>query len=367
MRSHSSILLSILLLLCQVTKAQMKTEQDLVNEIVICMQMNDDSSYAKLFPPFTLLTELAYTYSPRDSFENIRINRLRSNQNELRKFDPEFNPDIFNLLDFVHTKGADSGIHWGDITIVRYELQKQRLPRELIGFELIAPIRLHGYIFLQDMLTRRRYGVTVKDIYLLKDKWYGGMVMNILEANSIQEFEYWLREEQKELRKLLIAKKNGTLDSVLAAKDSIRKSNIELGLWEDEEEMKTIYKEIVDRKLFKGFLDKEYDIDLYIRYIKGTCPEPVCDWEAMYKIEGYDEYIFLDVERKEDGTYVFTEEEVGVMELQEMGGVMTGTWTSFRDKTEYEVYVKEEEEMKNRKLYKLDKNFEELDWSDEEY
>ena len=255
--------------------AQKDDEQELAREIVISLQTADDSSYEALFPTMKLMSDLVYTYNPKDSMEMVRIFQLRRNIRHLRQFDPESNPKILELFDFVRQKGSDSGIHWGDILIAKYEFDKQRLPRELIGFELIAPIRMQGYIFIRDMLTRKRYGIAIKDIYLFNDKFYGGLVLNILEASNIAEYEESLREEEAELRKLMIAKANGTLDSLLAVKDSVKKSRIKVSnLYDDEEEEeeKDMFKEIVDRKLYIGYFDKEMPVELYVRFIKGPCP-----------------------------------------------------------------------------------------------
>lgn len=347
--------------------AQVNTEKELVERIITILQAGDDSSYAALFPTFKMMSDMAAIYQPRDSFQIDRINRLRVNMRRLAQFDPEQNPKIIDMMNFVRKKGADSGVHWGDILIAKYELDKQRLPYELIGFELIAPLRMQGYIFIRDMLTRRRYGIAVKDIYMMDGKWYGGLVLNILEAGNEAEYEEALADEERELKRLMVLKKQGLLDSVLAARDSIRKSKMYAGSTNEDEEDESaeeepMYKDIADRKLYTGYFDKQVEVELYIRFIKGTCPESICSFEAMYKFGDLDEYIILEVERKRDGTFVMTEEELGVMELKLQGNTFTGTWTSVRDKTEYEAYLKEKEELRDRKLYKLDKTYEEIRW-----
>lgn len=345
--------------------AQAASEKELVYKIVDILRSGSDSSYAAIFPTFKMMADLAATYQPRDSFQMERINKIRLNMRHLQQFDPEYNPAIVSRMNFVRKKAADSGVHWGDILIAKYELDKQRLPYELIGFELIAPIRMQGYIFIRDMLTRRRYGIAVRDIYMMGDKWYGGTVLNILEASNEAEYEESLAIEEKELKKLMIYKERGLLDSVLAARDSIRKSKLYAGAGvddEDEEAERTLYKDIADRKLYTGYFDKQVEVELYMRFIKGPCPEAICSFEAMYKFGDLNEYIILEVERKPDGTFVMTEEELGVMELKLEGNTFTGTWTSVRDKTEYEAYLKEKEEIRDRKLYKLDKTYEETVW-----
>lgn len=367
MRFVYLIITMVLFLPVQKATAQAKTEQELVQQIITILQTGDDSSYVGLFPNMKLMSEAITEFQPKDSIQELRINKLRSNMHHLSKFDPELTPKIVDMMNFVRKKGADSGVHWGDILIAKFELDKQKLPYELIGFELIAPLRMQGYIFIRDMLTRRRYAIAVRDMFLIKDKWYGGLTLNILEASNAAEYEESLAIETKELQRLMAAKREGVLDSVLAARDSIRKISMynDLGLDEDEEEeseLDPVLKEIVDRKVFTGYFDKTVEVELYIRYIKGACPQGVCSWEAMYKFGDLDEYIVLDVELRPDGTFVFTEEELGIMELKPSGDTFTGTWTSVRDKTEYEAYLKEKKEIKDRKLFKLDKTYEETRW-----
>lgn len=343
--------------------AQKDTEKELVQEIINSIQTADDSAYASLFPPYNMMAEAVYNYQPKDSIQIERINQIRRNLKELRQYDPELNTTIIERMNFVREKASDSGLHWGDILIAKYELDKQRLPYEQIGFELIAPMRMQGYIFVRDMLTRRRYGIAVRDIFLINDKWYGGLVLNILEGSSAAEYEESLRDEEKELQRLLAYKEVGLLDSVLAAKDSLRK--LATGGFDDDEEderPETMFKDIAERKFYTGYFDKEVEVELYVRGIKGNCPDLVCRWEAMYRFGDIDKFIVVDVEKRPDGTFVFTEEDMGVMEIQLHGDTFTGTWTALSDKTEYEVYLKHNESMKDRKLFKLDKTFEDLLW-----
>lgn len=358
---------SILFLCClfsaQPIFAQKDTEKELVQEIINTIQTADDSAYASLFPPFEMMTQAVYNYQPKDSFQTVRINKMRRNLKELRQFDARLNPKIIDMMNFVRAKAADSGVHWGDILIVKHELDKQRLPYKMIGFELVAPIRMQGFIFIRDMLTRRRYGIAVRDIYLINDKWYGGRVLNILEASSSVEYEESLRDEEKELQRLIAYKQQGLLDSVLAAKDSLRK--LVTGGFDDDEEdedIETMFKDIAERKFYTGYFDKQVEVELYVRGIKGSCPDVVCSWEAMYKFGDIDEYIVVDVEKREDGTFVFTEEDMGVMEVKLQATTFTGTWTALSDKTEYEVYLKENVAIKDRKLFKIDRKFEEMLW-----
>lgn len=336
--------------------AQVRTEKELIDEIVLNLQMGGDSSYASLFPFYDTLKEIVMTHSDPDSYKTVRLNTLRTNVGYLRHFDPEFNSDILGMFHFVRQKAIDSNLHWNDILIARYVLDKQRLPRELIGFELIAPLRLQGLIFVKDMLTRKTFGIAVKDVLMIDGKWYGGQVVNILEASNETEYNEKLRLEMKEMQALLEAKEDGTLDSILAVKARIHEEKIKIEAKEFEEQSAlNMDKEVVDRKLFRGFYDKEIYLELYVRYIKGGCPETICFWEAMYQFEDYDGFVPLQVSRKEDGTYMFVEEDMGVMEVKKKGNLLVGKWIAFSDKTEYEIILKEETEIKGRKLMRLDK------------
>lgn len=341
--------------------AQTKTEKELVQEIITILQTNDDSGYVKLFPNMALMYEALGSAQPKDSFQLARLAKIQENAGELSRFDPEHNPKILDMMHFVKKKGTDSGLHWNDLAIAKFELDKQWLPKELYGFELIAPLRMQGYIFVRDMLTRRRYAIAVRDIFLINDKWYGGLTLNILEASSAAEYEEELAMEERELQKLMLAKKEGRLDKVLAQRDSIRKTR-QLAMDEDEDEdlADPALKEIVERKLFTGYFDKQVEVELYVRYIKGACPQTVCSWEAMYKFGDMKDYVKLEVERKPDGTFVFTEQDLGVMELKMGGDTFTGVWISSKDKTEYETYLKEKQEVKDRRLVKLDQSYEQL-------
>lgn len=354
----------IVCFLCIATKAdaQLRTEKELVDEIIISLQTDDDSSYASLFPVYDSLKEYVIAYSVTDSYKNVRLNTLKTNIHYLRHFDALYNPDILSTFHFSRQKAIDSNIHWSDILIARYELDKQRLPRELIGFEQIAPLRLQGIIFVKDMLTRRIFGIAVKNILMIDGEWYGGQVVNILEASNKTEYNERLRLEMKEMQALLDAKEDGTLDSILAVKRKIREEKNKAIIEKDEDSENTapLFKEVVDKKLFRGFYDKEIYLELYVRYLKGSCPDPVCGWEAMYRFEDYDDFVPLEVKRKEDGTYMFTEEDMGVMEVKRKGDLLVGKWVAFSDKTEYDIVLKEEKDLKDRRVKKLDKQLEDF-------
>jgi hypothetical protein len=349
-------------------KAQVKSEEVLINRIVIALGKHADSLYTTLFPKFDDLWKRATEYVPQTPADEKRIMNIRHDAKKLQQFDPQFNTGILDDFESVIKKGKDSGVHWSDLVLARYELEKAPLPKELTGLEKIIPTRLQGYIYIQDLLTRRTYIVAVKDIYSYNNNWYGGHTVNILEAESIDEYFDKLAKERKEEKQKLLAQLYPDENAVAPADSAsaiVKKPQPKTD--EDEEEKKIkVTTEIVDRKLYVGRFDNEIKVELYVRSLKGNCPDSACAWEAIYKVGNADNYIKLEVSRA-DGKWSFTEEDIGIMELVMNGGKLTGTWTSFKDKTEYEAVFTEKKEVKNRKLFELDDILENGDVSEEEY
>ncbi len=357
----------LLLFLGQVSYAQQKNEEMLVNKILVCFANHDDSGYAALFPKFDDLYKIAQGFKDTDVISARRINNIRSNPAKLQQFDPAFNLQIVKDFDTVYQKGVDSGVHWSDLLLARYELEKAALPRELVGLEKIVPIRLQGYIFFQDLLTRRVYCMAVKDVHSYNGKWYGGHVVNVLEAESIDEYYDKLAKERKVIKEMMLAQLYPA-DTAGAAEDSAalaskakqaallaaKKAQAE----DDEDQKRVVTGEVVERKLYVGTFDKEIGMEFYIRSLKGNCPQTICGWDALYKFEDKDEWVRLDVTRGPNGKLVFTEDD-GEMELTFKNGTATGEWTSSRDKTAFDIQLTEKKEVKNRKLYQLDAMLEE--------
>lgn len=358
-----------ILLLTSVAIAQQKNEETLVNKIVQCFGTEDDSAYSMLFPRFDTLWNMAQRYSDTGIVNNRRINNLRSNPLNLQQFDPYYNKSIIRDFKFIHKKGLDSGIHWRDLLIARFELEKAMLPRELVGLEKIIPYRLQGYIFVQDLLTRKIYCISIKDVHGFNNQWYGGRIVNILEAESIEEYYEKLAAERKVLKDVLIAQLYALSDTIGKAEDSMALAAASTGATasktdkanplsvnpeEDEEKKKPATNDVVERKLYTGLFDGEIKMELYIRSLKGPCPKPVCAWDALYKFQDMEDYVVLDVTKSADGKLILTEEDVGVMEITISGDKATGEWSSFKDKTTVDVELTEKKEVKNRKLFMLD-------------
>lgn len=354
-----------ILLLTSVAIAQQKNEEALVNKIIQCFGTEDDSAYSMLFPRFDTLWNMAQRYSDTGIVNNRRINNLRSNPLNLQQFDPYYNKSIIRDFKFIHKKGLDSGIHWRDLLIARFELEKAMLPRELVGLEKIIPYRLQGYIFVQDLLTRKIYCISIKDVHGFNNQWYGGRIVNILEAESIEEYYEKLAAERKVLKDVLIAQLYALSDTIGKAEDSMAlaaaaaktpkaDNPLSVGNDDDEEKKKPSTNDVVERKLYTGLFDGEIKMELYIRSLKGPCPKPVCAWDAVYKFQDMEDYVVLDVTKSADGKLILTEEDVGVMEITIKGDKATGEWSSFKDKTTVDVELTEKKEVKNRKLFMLD-------------
>lgn len=363
-----SLFCLLLLVTTTICSAQIKTEKQLVNEVLLALQTNDDSTYATLFPKFNLLWGKLVQYQDTNVWRMRRVANMRVHPELVKKHDPVFNPRILETFKNVYEKGLDSNIHWKDLLISGYQLQKKPMTHEMRGFEVIAPIRMEGYIFVMDMLTRKKYCIAITNIFHIDDNWYGGEILNILEASSPEEYRRKLIIEEKVMDELWIALENGELDSIIAVRDSIKKNNIVVSYDEDDEkdgnDTLKIFKEVTVRKLYTGKLDNEIDVILYLRGLKGSCPEVACSWEAVYKFGDLDEYILLEVTIKEDGIWSFEEEDVGVMELKKIAKNFMGAWISFKDNTEYEAMLTEKEAVRGRTLSKLDKMLDEWLWGE---
>lgn len=335
--------------------AQIKSEDVLINRILTCLQRTDDSVYASFFPTFEDMVIKLSNIQPATEADEKRLSELREYAYRLQRFDPEYNHDILREFRMVIKKGKDSGLHWNDVLLAKFELDKQRLPDDLKGFEQLATLRMGGYFYVKDMLTRRQYMIAVTDVMMIGDQWYGGRVVNILEADNEDEYR---RKLDAERRFIQLALENGPefLDSV--RKEAKKRNDEFIQNGDEEEEEKRTRTEVMERKIYHGTFDKEIPVELYIRSLKGPCPETICAWEAMYKFGDMEYYSLLEVAKIGPDTWSFTEEDVGVMELKKTGNKFTGAWISFRDKTEYEVRITEKEDVKSKKLFKLDSLFE---------
>jgi hypothetical protein len=349
--------------------SQARSEEELMTQLLQSMQTQNSAVHTTLFPPFDTLMAHLRTQDP------AAVKTLLANPAKLQKYDPVFNADIAADYEAVIKKGKDSSLHWNDMIMARYELERMIVTRDIAGIDKIMTRRMQGHYIVEDMLTRRRYVITVKDIMEIKGKWYGGHMVNVLPAENIEEYYEKLAIERKMDKMKMLAEMYGadqdttapatavattnTASTAPAPKPAKERTGLEIDTDEfnEEENPKKAKrtKEIVERKVYVGTFDKHTNVEMYIRGYKGPCPEVVCYWEAIYKFEDMEEYIKLEVTKLPDGTWQFTEEpDIASMEMKLDKGRLKGEWMSSKDRTEYDMDLNELTEVTNRKLFMLD-------------
>jgi hypothetical protein len=197
------------------------------------------------------------------------------------------------------------------------------------------------------MLTRQVFIVTVNELQNIGKYWYGGQLVNIYPAETVEEYQ---AKEAGERRIQRMMKEFGLTEADFAkikSKDDAAKHVIKANDADDDEEAPAtasglIRRDVVDRKLYTGTFDNEIPVKLYVRFMKGNCPGGICSWEAIYKFGDQDEFIKLDVSKTKDGKWLFNEDPpIGSMELSLNDKSFTGTWASSDIKTGYDVKLKE--------------------------
>jgi hypothetical protein len=352
-----------------------KTEVELLSKIINCLQYEDTITYTGLFADFDTVWKQVLEYPDTSAKIAEEMSHIRSHPEKVAQFDPYYNHDIVANFYAVVKKGENDHIHWNSISLVRYELYKEKLTRDLIGYEKIAPYRFRGFVFIKDELTRKIYCFTVSEMQQIQGYWYGGQVLNVFEATTTDEYLAKLDDEVKTKR---IMKETGMSENEVAAMlhkkteanaDSANEQEDKDDDDEGSENKKNnvlhglMKKEVVDRKVYKGTFDNEIPIILYIRYLKGNCPEGVCGWEAIYKFGDQDDYIKLDVSKTDDGKWSFTEDPpLGSMELTLKGKTYTGSWLSSDEQTGYDVRLTETI-LTNKQLVHLDEIMENEKWA----
>ena len=136
-------------------KGPPRTDGELIGRIINCLQFNDTITYATLFNDFDTVWKQIQEFRPHDEFEAKSIAQIRQHPEKVRQFDPFYNAAIAKNAYYVMKKGEDSGIHWNQVVMMRFELQRVKLTRDMVGYNLIAKNRFQGYVFLRDMLTKK--------------------------------------------------------------------------------------------------------------------------------------------------------------------------------------------------------------------
>jgi hypothetical protein len=302
------------------------TEQDMVHAIVFCLQQKDAYTYMNLFPGSDTMAAIIMQYAKKESEEYQRMAYLRDNPVLAMHQDSVMDAMLKHDFDSLIKRGEEKlNIHWSKILLARYELIKMRETRDVL-YEKLAPTRFMGFIFIRDGLTQKTYGVCVADILKIQNEWYGGQLKGVYRAATVDDY---LKAELAERK----GKPLNEEDATITVEDEDKKQ---------EDNVPRTQKIIVERKFYSGMFDNEIPVQLYVRYLKGGCPEVTCAWEAIYKFGDQDDYIKLNVSRTADGKWVFTEEPPqGVMELKLDKDKYTGTWVATDNQTGYDVKLTE--------------------------
>lgn len=306
--------------------AQQANEAMLVAKLFKALQYSDGDAYAKLYANTDSLCSWILQYADVNSESYKKMYFVKNNATAREDYDTIIRTEIDKNLDTFLKKSKTLGVHWDETVFVRYELEKIRRGRGLM-IEKIAPLRFLGYIFFKDNFTRKMYGFTVYDIMQVNGKWYGGELVNIFAAENKEQYRKAYDKEKKLLEDIengIVTVQKDMRDSTDTDKEDDRPSNM---------------KEIVDRKFYKGTFDNEIEVQLYVRYIKGPCPDGICSWDALFKFGDQDEWVSMSVTRNES-KWLFTE-DLGGMDLKLENGIYTGTWAAGDTKTEYDVRLKE--------------------------
>ncbi len=314
------------------------TEQDMVAQVLNYLQTKDVLSYTRMFPESDSLVYWTMQMTPQDSRQYMVMARRLDNPVIGMREDSILQVQLQQEFDSLMHRGDGMKVNWHALVHMRYELVRMRKVRDTL-YEKVAPERFNGYFFVMDMLTRKAYGVAVTDIMKIRDSWYGGRLKGIYEAATVDEYKARRATEIARIRKGLPGN-YGRDDEDIAVDDPE----------EDEDDPRQM---VVDRKLFSGMFDDEIPVELYIRYLRGGCPEDICSWEGVFRF-GDDEYVLVDITRTDDGVWHIEEVTgMGVMELTLENGRYTGKWTSAIDQTGYEVDISDQP-VSNRKLRRLD-------------
>ncbi len=313
-----------------------RSEAELVARVLNCLMYSDTITYSTICPEFDTVWKQIIEYKATDDKSAEEISYIRRHPERVQQFDPYYNPLINRSFMYVENKGKQEGLHWQDIAIERYELQKINLTRDLVGYNLISPVRYKGFVMVKDMLTRKSYVFAINEIQVINNYWYGGQAINIFEASS---FDDYIAKEFSEMRRKVKMAEFGLKDTVVAANDE---NNAGTKAKDDDDDEAAPKKEIADRKYYLGTFDNQIAVKLYIRYMKGPCADNVCSFEAIYKFGDQDEYVKLDVEKKPDGSWEFSEDPpIGGMDLILKDKIYTGNWMSSDNSVGYDVKLSE--------------------------
>jgi len=350
-----------------------RTEVELMNSVLNCLKYKDTFSYYNLFPPFDTLWHMVLHNADHTPEVVQELNALKEHPQSLIDFDPQYNKEIVGRFCAILQKGEDSGIHWNSIVLQRYELQKEGLTQNLIGYEKISPERFSGYIFVRDLLGRSTFCITITEIQKINGFFFGGQVYNILEASTIDEFKAREYDEQKYYAKLALDAVADTVkkepkDSTDIAdsgdpptpkktsphKDTLAAQSTLIIVDSSDDDKPKTRKEVVDRKYYEGKFDDEIPVKLFIRYMKDPGTGKVAFWDGLYKFGDQVNYVKLNITKNSEGHWIMEDDPpVGSMDLELKSKEYTGSWTNNENQTGYDV-VLTQKDLPPRKVEELD-------------
>jgi len=344
-------------------RGEPRSEVGLMNNVIGCLSHKDSIGYFYLFPPFDSLWALVLHYPDRSPAAQRDLNHIKENPKLLLQYDPMYNHKIMAGFLNVLTKGEDSGIHWNSVVMQRYELSRQvPTSNDLVGYNRIVPERFKGYMFVRDLMGRLTFCINITEIQKINGYFFGGQVLNILEASTIEEF---MRKEEEEQKYFAWLAKSRLSDS--AVNDSTQNSlldslaNIDtaapnpLSISPGDEDTLKVRREVVDRKYYEGMFDDEIPVRMYVRYMKDLRTGKVSAYDGLYKFGDQVSYVRLNISRTPDGKWMIEDDPpIGTMELELTGKVYTGSWTNNENQTGYDVELKQTDILQ-KKLELLDK------------
>ena len=285
-----------------------------------------------------------YTIPTAPRRRQQELNNLKERPQALVELDPKFNPNIIGRFVNILKKGEDSGLHWDGITMQRYELHRQGITSsKMLGYDKIAPERFKGYMFVKDLLGRTTWCITVAEIQKIDGYFFGGQVINMLQASNIDEY---LKKEADEARYMQWLAAHPYADSAMI--DSMKNGGVrkkdsseKYVLGADDDEGNQTRRQVIDRKYYEGMFDETIPVKLYVRYMKEVVGNKSTQFDGLYKFGDQKSYVRLEITQDATGKWIMEDDvPLGGMELVLRDKVYRGTWTNSNDNG-YEVKLTE--------------------------
>ena len=200
------------------------------------------------------------------------------------------------------------------------------------------------------MAGRSEFCITIKEIQKLEGHFFGGQVVNILEASTIDQY---LAKEIKEQQYFEWLAKHPIVDTPKVDSAKAAAAADSLTAAADDDAVK-IRKEVVDRKYYEGMFDNEIPVKLYVRYMKDLHTGKVAYYDGLYKFGDQKNYVRLDITLM-DGKWVMEDDPpVGTLELVLKDKMYTGSWLNNDNGTGYDVLLKQTD-LPQKRMEELEK------------